>query len=242
MSGHQHNAQPRPPRGVRNTTRRRGVTLPEVLVVIGILVVLAGLLMPALASVQASARKTIRLDDARQYVLGVTLYADGNNGRTPAFEGETLNDCMHRGYEPLIDIGVYKSREQFDRVGWRLGLGPTFMTAGGLIASPQEFTTTRPTDVMTAPATGVPLASAASPSQKGALWQTRTDAAGEEFWCCMDGDPWNRGVVAFLDGHAAMLALAEFQLPDAVNDANGVGWPVLTTEAGIRGVDRISNK
>lgn len=216
-----------------------GFTLAETLVVIGLLVALAGLLLPALNTAKQRSREVVRLDDARGYVVGVTLYADGNNGRTPAFEGRMIKSVMARGHEPLLRIGVYKSPEQFDRVGWELLGRPSFLTASALLAPPGAFDPARPDHYASDEAVGAVLAVAASPSQKGALHQSQTSRAVMTTWCC--GDLATRGVVAFLDGRAEYRAVSEFELPEIIPADSGIGWPILSTPKGLRGVDRLRN-
>jgi len=65
---------------------RRGFTLVELLVVISILAILAGLLMPALAMAREQARQTKCLNNLRQLAMGLEIYKQGG-GRTQAQAG-----------------------------------------------------------------------------------------------------------------------------------------------------------
>ncbi len=64
---------------------RRGFTLVEMLVVIAIILVLIGLLLPALATTRESARSTQCLSNLRQLYLATMQFAGVNNGILPPF-------------------------------------------------------------------------------------------------------------------------------------------------------------
>src|SRR5580698_1502393 len=66
---------------------RTGFTLVELLVVIAIIAILAALLLPALASAKAKAKKTQCANDQHQIGLGWAMYVDDNNQSYPIMRG-----------------------------------------------------------------------------------------------------------------------------------------------------------
>ena len=67
----------------RHSKRSRAFTLIELLLVIAVIAILAGLLLPALARSKAKARTVACLNNVKQVALGFRMWADDNNGHFP---------------------------------------------------------------------------------------------------------------------------------------------------------------
>ncbi|MFO0827821.1 MAG: prepilin-type N-terminal cleavage/methylation domain-containing protein [Phycisphaerales bacterium] len=86
-------------RGAEATTRR-GFTMVELLVVIGIIVVIIGLILVVAKPLRESAWRTRCLANQRQIAIACTSYASDNNGRLPSPRTDTLAPESGAGIVP----------------------------------------------------------------------------------------------------------------------------------------------
>src|SRR5579862_8857435 len=77
---------------------KRAFTLIELLVVIAIIAILAALLLPALSSAKASARRANCINNLRQVSLAVHLYAADNSDTLPSAPGVTATTFATNHY------------------------------------------------------------------------------------------------------------------------------------------------
>lgn len=68
---------------MKTTQKRMGFTLIELLVVIAIIAILAAILFPVFAQARVAAKKAVAVSNARQLILGVTMYASDNDDMVP---------------------------------------------------------------------------------------------------------------------------------------------------------------
>lgn len=74
---------PSPNLGTNARRHQAAFTLLELLVVIAIIAILAGLLLPALATARNSGKKAVCLSNLRQTGIALQVYADDNGGNIP---------------------------------------------------------------------------------------------------------------------------------------------------------------
>src|SRR4051794_16557853 len=89
-------------------------TLVELLVAVGIIGLLSAILLPAIAEVRATSRRTICQSNLRQWALAVRMYADAHHGRLP-YRGQgtqpttrlDTRDDWFNALPPLVENSPY---------------------------------------------------------------------------------------------------------------------------------------
>jgi prepilin-type N-terminal cleavage/methylation domain-containing protein len=84
---------------MNKTSLHRGFTLIELLVVIAVIAILAGLLLPALSSAKAKAKRTTCLNNLKQINLAVQLYAGDNHDMLPAVSDTVVNGFKTNSFQ-----------------------------------------------------------------------------------------------------------------------------------------------
>ncbi len=99
-----------------NRTSHRGVSLMEVLVVVGVLVLLLAMLFPGLGKAREQARRILCQNNLRQWGMAMQLYRDDNQNYLP-MEGTTGTKAYEHKYgwfnvlPPYLNAPAYRDVE-----------------------------------------------------------------------------------------------------------------------------------
>ncbi|MBK9188120.1 MAG: prepilin-type N-terminal cleavage/methylation domain-containing protein [Phycisphaerales bacterium] len=217
---------------------RRGFTIIELMVVLGVVLVLVSMFVPTIAKSIEEARNTRDAAQLRQNVTLVDLYCNDQKGIYPIESSEPA-DSVWRWYVPLRAIDLVTSEADVDPWGWRVRGAVRFTISFSMIERPETF---RPGNVP-------PLESRRTspirqdqvffPSDKGVMlrsWNGISDPQnGGNMFCC--GPRW-RTPISMADGSGLTtdyLTLSGNVHPLVINL---VGMPIVSTWGGCQGRDR----
>jgi len=210
--------------------KRPGFTLIELVVVFGIIMVLIGLLLPALGRGRERARVLGDESHARQLASLVSMYTSVYQDFFPGF-GQNMW-LRSGGWSMAMEAaGLMKASER--------------TSANGM---PYKFTYTAYVDPDLVQPEIVPndaevvvnnqkISNVLFPSAKGMLWPVRRDDQPDELtWCC--GNESLSGAIPFVDGSVGVYRWQDFSGPEGIVIQFWAGLPVVSTWNGIYGRDR----
>ncbi len=214
---------------------RRGFSLIELVMIIGILMILIGLVLPAIGRSMAAGRQTRVLAAIQQAAALTEMYCTAYRDTYPLPEADLLLTSLWP--ENMVRAGLLLRSEDADPDGFKrygrlnIGLSKCMFYDHNRMhpgrTEPEEQQ--RPSPVRSTDVT--------FPSLKG-LFRTITvnDGKIETLWCCVEGVP--KGPVAFADGSASVQYWKDLLPKSGLYFENGIGLPVSSTWGGVRGRDK----
>ena len=98
---------------MERNARRSGFTLMELLIVIAIIGILAGMLFPAVNYVREKARKNECLNNLRQWGVALQGYLDEHRGRFPSYEADISKaDAWFNVLPPYLGVDPLKDMDR----------------------------------------------------------------------------------------------------------------------------------
>lgn len=222
----------------------RAFSMVELVVVIGIVMILVGLIAPALGSAMSRAKLTRDISTVRQQALLISMYATDFEEVyplarvSPGGVGRAASDWG----VPMIESGHADSIAQLDPDVNR-GLEPSYMLSVAMVYEADKM---RPGVVPPASEqrpVAVRTHLVVFPSSKALTYRAWDGEPPETFgginaFCCAAGFQDWPTPVSFADGSAASGTMREFLDGDPLYMEYGIGAPVGSTWFGIRGRDR----
>lgn len=213
---------------------RPGVTLVELVIVFGVILVLLGILSPALRHARDRSADTVGLSDTKQYAALVHAYASSNDLYFPIADEPGAHPGTVTGgwWIPMVETGLL-TRDEHRRAGRDLpkismtaATDPRYLKRGQTVSPYLSLEHTR-----------IRTSQVRSPSAWGMMFHSIfVDPSGYEFWwCCNDDIP---TPVAFGDGSVGMYIWYELLPEGELYIENNIGRPVATSWGGIHGRSR----
>lgn len=217
--------------------RCAGFTLIEVVVVLGVLTVLIGLFLPAVAGSWERAQLVADGAHVRQTFGLVTLYANDHDDHYPVGHANAQLAAM-RWYRPILAGGYAESEADIDPCCWDRPWGIGITLSVCMVYEPRymRFGWTQPVDEQAS----VPVAQhqVTYPSLKGVMVRAMEGyyaRQGGRAFCCTDR--WT-APIAFGDGSIEFGDYISFNFGEPPITENAIGWPVMSTWGGYLARDR----
>ncbi|MDX2017237.1 MAG: type II secretion system protein [Planctomycetota bacterium] len=219
---------------------RRGFTILELTMCIGIIALLVSLALPSLARSRVEARRLVELSRVRSASALLAQYAGDHrevfpqDAATPQAVPQQLRYALALKRAGLVNDVREIDGPEVARVNGTLHILMTVAFA----SAPSRMEPGSVVHQETSPASDVRLGDVLFPSAKGALlWAWDRDRVIElSPWCCVL--PASPGAVAFADSSAAFRRWTDGLDGQPLIVEQWVGYPVLTTWYGSRGRDR----
>lgn len=217
---------------------RRGFTIIELMVVLGVVLVLVSMFVPTIAKTMEETRNTRDAAQLRQNVTLVDLYCNDHKGVYPVSHVNAWVSSMN-WYRTMNALGLIQSAQDADPNGMKIHGEVRFWLSVCLVYSPEYMRpgyTLRMDDSI---ASAVRQDQVIYPSSKGSMLRFDNGypsvAEGRRAWCC--GPRW-RTPIGFADGSILItdyMVFTNYQEPVIVDR---VGLPVYSTWGGYEGRDR----
>lgn len=223
---------------------RPGFTMVELLVVIGVIMVLIGLILPAIGASVESARTTADLATVRGNSMLIIQYANEHDDAYP-IGGPNRCVASSHWHQPLVAEGYLSDIAAADPYSYPRWGRVTFMMSESLAADPLEFTPGFTRRCHVSPSTAIAQHLLPFPDRKGMMVKNfEREGRGmgpngvmlDRFFCCVP--PW-RVPVTFCDGSGQTGTYLDFsggQRP--VTDQNGIGVPIRSAWGGYTARER----
>lgn len=214
---------------------RRAFSMIELIISIGIIMILIGLMLPALGQTREQANRTRDLASIRGAFIFLTQYTTDNRDFYPV-GGEDPVAAAKFWYVPLQlsghidswrDLGIASREHDQSLIG---------LTQTALVAQP-VFVPGAEERLLEQPVVAQRASSVAFPSEKGILFQHFVDTPDmpATAWCCLREAP--SAPIAFGDSSAFIRSYKQFDVQPPPELYRLVGMPVVATWFGLRGRD-----
>lgn len=190
----------------KNTHKRRGFSLVELLAVIVIIGIVAAILIPVASKVRNSARRTEAASNVRQLVIGLQIYASDNkhmlppNVRPNGTQDETwrLRVLYDEGYvtNPAVFVNPFNAQDGRRGLGQNV-CGPNrdcYFSAARIVSTTWDGTHNVNTYLRVNEGTAIPV-----------IWDQRADNENSASNQMKTADGRFGGYFGYIDGSVALL-------------------------------------
>lgn len=216
---------------------RTGFSIVELIVCFGVVMILIGISLPTFARARRGARLTVWLATVQQHAHLIDMYTTQFGEVFPISSVSRVGDAARDWWRPLQASGMLvdsdgapNSEVAAMRVSACFVYEPSLMRPG----------LANHTSLWNRTACPVRRSDVLNPTLKGLVWmpyvvpelaEPRSNA-----WCCLGSSP--PGPIGFADGSAAVLSWKDFAIDDSMYVEHDIGYVVISTWDGVRGVDR----